>query len=90
MSAGHKWLAIATDIALYEVDHASDGELLSEFCDRWIDRHPRGARLGIVSVGTLLTLHLANLLPPGFDVISQQFWQRNHVLLRQLVARRSP
>lgn len=75
LSATAKWFTLATDIVLYEVTHASDGELLSEACDRWIARNPVAARLSIVSAGALLTLHLANLIDSRYDPVSPHFWR---------------
>lgn len=74
--AGRKWLAIFADILQYELDHANDGELLSEACDRWIDRYPILARAAIIGLGGVLIAHLANCLPAEADVISRQFWRR--------------
>lgn len=65
------------DIVAYELTHADDGELLSEFCDRLIERSPV-ARFFIIGLGTVLTLHLANLLSPRYDVISVEFWRAAH------------
>lgn len=76
MSAGQKWLMLALDILSYEVQHANDGELLSQAADRWIIKHPKTARLCIVSAGVLLTLHVANLVDPNYDVVSTEFWKR--------------
>ncbi len=72
--AAHKWVTLIIDIIFYEINHTQDGELLSEFCDRWIDRSPIGARMLILSVGAALTLHLSNALDPNFDPIAKQFW----------------
>ncbi len=72
--AAHKWLSLVVDIVFYEINHTEDGELLSEFCDRWINRNPIAARLTILSVGAALTLHLSNMLDPRYDVIAKQFW----------------
>lgn len=74
-AAGTKWLTVIVDLVQYELSHTNDGELLSEFCDRWIDRHPLLARLVIVCLGELLVLHLANLIDPKYDPVSVEFWQ---------------
>lgn len=79
--ATRKWIALAVDILCYETEHWSDGDLLSEACDTWIDKHPILARTVILSAGTLITAHLANLLRDDFDALSMIFWQRNLDLL---------
>ncbi len=78
MKARDKWLLIAADIIAYEMAHSDDGELLSEVCDRLIERFPIIARLGIAGLGLVLTAHLANLIPnpDRFDPISVGFWRR--------------
>lgn len=78
MSAAAKWAEIITDIVAYEMHHANDGELLSEACDRWVERHPVAARVCIISGGLLLTAHLANLIHPHYDPVSMRFflWQK--------------
>lgn len=86
VSAGQKWLAIWVDVLVYEVDHMGDGELLSEMCDRWIERHPIGARVLIAGFGGMLTLHLANLISPKYDTLSRHFWRRNYHLWKQLTS----
>lgn len=72
--AAHKWLTLIADVISYELNHTDDGELLSEFCDRWIDRNPVAARALILSVGAAITLHLANALPSRYDPVAKQFW----------------
>lgn len=76
MTAGRKWLQLIADIVLYESAHTDDGELLSEFCDPWIQRHPVAARGVILTVGAVVVLHLANVTPLQYDVMSRAFWQR--------------
>lgn len=70
-----KIISIIADIVTYEVKHSNDGYLLSEECDRWIEKHPIAARMVIVSAGTIVTLHLANLLDPSFDPMSKRVWK---------------
>lgn len=75
--AGLKWIQIAFDVIDYEMQHSNgDGQLLSEAADRWIAKHPVAARVCIVSVGALLTLHLANLIDKDYDVVSRTFWRK--------------
>lgn len=88
MSAARKWLALTVDILAYETEHWSDGELLSQACDGWIEKHPVLARGVIVSVGLLLTAHLANLLNDRHDALSLMFWRRNCDLLPYLLGKR--
>lgn len=75
-AAGKKWLYILADVLAYEAAHMDDGELLSEFCDRLITRHPIVARGFILVFGGALVLHLANSLPGDYDLISRRFWMR--------------
>lgn len=84
MSATKKWLDIFVDILAYEAAHATDGELLSEACDRWIEKNPVTARAVILAAGTALTLHLSNSITWQFDVISRKFWARNFRLWKTL------
>jgi hypothetical protein len=85
MTANRKWLALAIDILCYETEHWSDGNLLSEACDSWIDKHPILARTIIVSAGTLITVHLANLLRDEYDafvllpILAGRLFQRGSV-----------
>lgn len=79
MSAGLKWFDIWVDVVTYELEHASDGELLSEYCDRLIDKYPTAARLVILGFGGALVLHLANVMPPQYDIISRRFPLWRHV-----------
>lgn len=75
-TAATKWLNIVLDVVAYEVSHSSDGELLSEFCDRWIERNPVAARVAIISIGGMTMIHLANLISADYDLMSQHFWRR--------------
>lgn len=78
MKARDKWLMLAADILAWEISHSRDGQLLSEECDRWIARNPVLARTVIVTLGAVLTAHLANLIPSPnrFDPISVEFWEK--------------
>ncbi|MBO0676854.1 hypothetical protein JRC04_05215 [Mycolicibacterium sp. S2-37] len=76
MSAARKWLEIFVDILVYEINHTHDGELLSEGCDRLVERSPVLARGFILAAGGALTLHLANAIPPQYDPFSRRFWAR--------------
>ncbi|AEJ92215.1 hypothetical protein OPTIMUS_159 [Mycobacterium phage Optimus] len=73
VNAREKWLQIIADIVEYELC-ADQGQLLSEEADRWIERSPVLARGIILGVGAALTLHLANAIPPKWDVISKGFF----------------
>lgn len=75
MNAGQKWLHLFIDIATYEFDHSSDGQLLSEAADRLIMKHPIAGRLLIVATGAIITLHLSNLIDDRYDIMSTQFWR---------------
>lgn len=77
MNAKLKWLSLLTDIVAYEVT-CDDNELLSAECDRWIARYPILARAGIITVGVILTAHLANIVPAPerYDVMATSFWGR--------------
>lgn len=74
MNAGQKWLQLFFDILGYEFD---DGPLLSEGADILVERHPILGRLFIILVGAVVTVHLANLLDPRYDIMAQSFWKRN-------------
>lgn len=73
--AALKWLDLTADIVGYEVAHAADDQMLSEFCDRLILRNPIAGRVLIISAGLLLTAHLSNLINPAHDPMSQTFWR---------------
>jgi len=74
--AGKAWLALAGGIIAWEATCDRD-QLLSAEADRWIAKRPILARLGIVTVGTLLTAHVANLWPnQRLDPIAYAFWSR--------------
>lgn len=72
MNAGQKWLQLLLDILGYEFD---DGPLLSEGADHLIDKHPIFGRIFIISIAAVVTLHLANLLDPRYDIMAQSFWK---------------
>lgn len=58
----YAWLALAAAILAYEVA-APRGELLSEACDRYRQRHPI-LTLGVIAY---LAAHLARLIPRRVD-----------------------
>lgn len=72
MNAGLKWLGLLMDILSYE----SGQPLLSEGADILVEKHPIAGRLFIVSTGAIITLHLANLVDPRYDILAQSFWKR--------------
>lgn len=74
MNARRKIFAIALDILQWEINHQHDGQLLSQECDRFIDRHPVLGRPLIIGVGLILTAHLANITPPRYDPVGGTFW----------------
>ncbi|RAV17479.1 hypothetical protein DQP57_00180 [Mycobacterium colombiense] len=57
----------------YELD---DGPMLSEGADSLVEQHPIAGRVFIVSVGSIITLHLANLMDERYDLLAQSFWKR--------------
>ena len=73
VAAQKKWLQLFFDILGYEF---KEGPLLSEEADVLVDRYPILGRLIILIVGFYLTLHLANLIDPRYDILSQlsTFW----------------
>lgn len=79
-AASAKWMAIAADIIAYEVSVNTPDDLLSSEADRWIERYPILARVGIIAVSAILTAHLANLhaQPSRTDIVSTEFflWRR--------------
>lgn len=72
MKAGQKWLQLLLDILGYEFD---EGPLLSEGADALVDRHPILGRFFIILAGTVITLHLANVIHPRYDIMAQSFWK---------------
>lgn len=83
-SAELKWLELFVDIVNYELQHAHDDQLLTNACHRWVDSRPIAARAFIVSAGALLTLHLAKLVDPRFDLISRSFWRRDRLRCKRI------
>lgn len=73
MNAGLKWLDLVLDILGKETD---GGPLLSEGADRLIEKHPIAGRVLILCVGTIITLHLANVPPERWDILAIRFWKR--------------
>ena len=69
-----KFLDIFLGIVAYEVQHSKDGNLLSEQCDRWVEKRPVLARMAIGTIGSVLVLHLANLIPVKYDPMHYQLW----------------
>jgi hypothetical protein len=70
-----KFLDIFFGIVAYELQHSKDGHLLSEQCDRWVADRPIVARTIIGTVGSVLVLHLANMIPPKYDVMHLLIWK---------------
>lgn len=64
----YAWCAIAVGVVAYNVT-ARDGDTLSECVDEWIERHRWLPRSAIAMVA----LHLANALPPQYDVVHRLF-----------------
>jgi hypothetical protein len=48
---------------------AEDGDTLSEWVDGWLEKHPLLTR-AVISV---VALHLANALPPRYDLVHLAF-----------------
>ncbi|MBY0442017.1 MAG: hypothetical protein K2Q25_07770 [Mycobacteriaceae bacterium] len=76
MNARQKFLAIFLDVIDWEIAHQHDGQLLSQECDRLIDRHPVVGPLLIIATGVVITAHLANITPSRYDPLSSAFWAR--------------
>lgn len=75
MNAEYKWLQLFMDIVAYEINHTSDGQLLSEGADRLVDKHPIAGRVFIVAAGAIITLHLANLVDERYDLMNKHIWR---------------
>jgi hypothetical protein len=60
------WMAVAGLVTAYELI-CPDGELLSEECDRAINKYPTLTRAAI----GYTALHLMNMLPQSLDVYHQ-------------------
>lgn len=67
-SGEHAWLVLAAGIVGYELACDED-DLLSVVVDRWLVDYPVLTRAVIAAVA----LHLLNALPPGVDVLAQDF-----------------
>lgn len=74
MNAQRKWLMLFLDILSWELGHERDGELLSQGCDRLIERRPILGRSLIIAAGAILTLHLSNSIDDRYDLMSKRFW----------------
>ena len=68
------WLALAAVVLVYELVAPKD-ELLSEACDRYRNRHPRGV-FGLVAY---LAGHLLRTWPPQLDALHQMARLANRV-----------
>lgn len=71
-SATVKWISLFSDILTWELEHSSDGNLLSEAADRFIEKHPVLGRVLIIAAGSIITAHLSNALPDRFDLMSKR------------------
>jgi hypothetical protein len=76
VNAKQKVVQVIADIVLYELAHASDGELLSQEADRWVAARPVLSRVVIGLTGAVITLHLGNFLPDYIDLMSKRFWRK--------------
>lgn len=68
----NKWLQLFLNVVDYEL---RDGPLLSEDADRLVERSPLWGRVFILSVGAVVTLHVANCVPERFDLLARSFWR---------------
>lgn len=68
LNSKRAWLAMGIGIIAYEFT-APDGELLSEGCDRAIERHK------LLTVGAIgyTAAHLSNVLPERYDAFHRIF-----------------
>lgn len=71
-----KILGLLVDVVDFELNHLADGMLLSQECDRIVERRPVLGRALIIVVGAVIVGHLANLTPERYDVLAQSFWAR--------------
>ena len=69
MNAKQAWARPATGVLSYEL-YCNDGELLSEGVDEWLVSRPVPTRAIIAA----LALHLGNVLPVRYDVVSLGFF----------------
>jgi hypothetical protein len=83
MKARAKWISVIADVVVYELG-ADEGQLLSEYCDILIDRHPVLARAFIVGAGAVLVAHLANVAPARYDIVGREFWRNGRRVRRFL------
>lgn len=74
--AQRKIVALLVDLITYELGHLSDGMLLTDEARRATTRHPVLGRTLILTAGTLLTGHLAGIIPERYDLLGRRFWQR--------------
>lgn len=74
MNAQRKWLMLFLDIMSWELAQEHNGELLSQGCDRLIEKRPIVGRSLIIAAGTVLTLHLSNSISDRYDLMSKRFW----------------
>nr|WP_211284875.1 hypothetical protein [Mycobacterium palustre] len=69
-------LGIVVDVLDFELNHLTDGLLLSQECDRLVERRPILGRVLIIGGAAVIAGHLANVIPERYDVMAQRFWQR--------------
>lgn len=72
-TAQQQILSMFIDLVKYESGHLHDGMLITDESHRLVDRHPIAGRVAIACAGLLVTAHLAKLIDPEFDIISQRF-----------------
>lgn len=66
------WIALAAGVIIYEIG-ATEGEMLSHQCDRWLASHP----VLTTAVISFTALHLLNMLPSKVDPWHIAFvWRR--------------
>ncbi|HZA12361.1 DUF7427 family protein [Mycobacterium sp.] len=68
MNAKQAWALLAAGVLTYEVS-CRDGQLLSEGVDEWLMAKPVLTRAVIAA----LALHLGNVLPARYDIVSLGF-----------------
>ena len=66
MNAGRKWVQLLLDIMSYELD---DGPYLSDGAHALVERHPILGRALILSVCGIVTIHLAKVVSPRYDLM---------------------
>ena len=72
MNAGQKWLQLLLDILGLEFE---DGPLLTEGAHALVAHRPVLGRVLVVFVGVVVTLHLAKLIDPKYDLLASSFWK---------------